>query len=146
MAGTATYSDFAFRWGDYSGIGVDPTDGSIWSGAEYSTSHPRPAIPANWATYISHFAIAPTVVSSTPAAGSVVTGTPPTTFSLTFSEPIDPASITAGDFQVDGTGADSASLSGDGLTITYTFNTSPVTHARLGDDEPPRRGRQGRRR
>ena len=37
-AGTATYSDFAFRWGDYSGIGVDPTDGSIWSGAEYSTS------------------------------------------------------------------------------------------------------------
>ena len=32
--------DFAFRWGDYSGIGVDPTDGSIWSGAEYSTVAP----------------------------------------------------------------------------------------------------------
>ena len=24
VAGTATYSDFAFRWGDYSGIGIDP--------------------------------------------------------------------------------------------------------------------------
>src|SRR5207249_12159709 len=29
-AGTDTYSDFAFRWGDYSGIGVDPTDGTFW--------------------------------------------------------------------------------------------------------------------
>ena len=67
------------------------------------------------------------MISSTPAAGSVVTGTPPTTFSLTFSEPIDPTSIVASDFTVDGIGADSASLSADGLTITYTFNTSPVT-------------------
>jgi Legume lectin domain/SdrD B-like domain/Bacterial pre-peptidase C-terminal domain/Bacterial Ig-like domain len=125
VAGTATYEDFAFRWGDYSGIGIDPTDGSIWSGAEYSTSL-LAGFPANWATYISHFVIAPSVISSDPAAGSVVTGAAPTTFSLTFSEPIDPNSITASDLQVDGTGADSASLSADGLTITYTYNTSPV--------------------
>src|SRR5262249_35268583 len=83
-AGTATYSDFAFRWGDYSGISVDPTDGTIWSGLEYSTSL-LSGDPANWATWISHFSIAPTVISSVPAAGEVVTGTPPTTFSLTFS-------------------------------------------------------------
>jgi methionine-rich copper-binding protein CopC len=69
----------------------------------------------------------PHVVSSNPAAGQVVTPTPPTTFSLTFDEPIDPASITASNFTVDGTPADSASLSADGLTITYTFNTSPAT-------------------
>ena len=45
------------------------------------------------------------VVSSSPAAGSVVTTTPPTTFSLTFNEPIDPGSITASDFTVNGVGA-----------------------------------------
>src|SRR5262249_15663177 len=61
------------------------------------------------------------------AAGSVVSGTAPTVFSLTFSEPIDPTSITASDFTVNGIGANSASLSADGLTITYTFNSSPTT-------------------
>ena len=79
----------------------------FWSGAEYSTSN-LSGYPANWATWISQFAIAPTVISSTPAAGSIVTGTAPTTFSLTFSEPIDPTSITAGSFQVNGIKATSA--------------------------------------
>jgi methionine-rich copper-binding protein CopC/protocatechuate 3,4-dioxygenase beta subunit len=130
VAGTATYSDFAFRWGDYSGISIDPVDGSIWSGAEYSTSA-LAGQPANWATFISHFSIAPTVISSDPAAGSIVTGTPPTTFSLTFSEPIDPTSITAGNFTVDGVPADSASISADDLTITYTFNTTPIVNQGL---------------
>jgi methionine-rich copper-binding protein CopC len=125
VAGTATYSDFAFRWGDYSGIGVDPTDGSIWTGAEYATSA-LVGDPANWATYISHFTIAPVVISSSPAAGSVVTGTPPSTFSITFSEPMDPGSVNAADFKVDGTPASSAQVSADDLTITYTFNSSPV--------------------
>ena len=129
-AGDATYSDFAFRWGDYSGIAIDPTDGSLWSGAEYATSL-LSGDPANWATWISHFTLGPSVISSNPAAGSVVTGSPPTTFSLTFSEPIDPASITASDFTVDGVPADSASISADDLTITYTFNTSPVTQEGL---------------
>jgi methionine-rich copper-binding protein CopC len=126
-AGTATYADFAFRWGDFSGIGVDPNDGSLWSGLEYSSAA-LSGFPANWATWISHWTIAPVVVSSSPAAGSVVTGTAPTTFSLTFSEPIDPGSITASSFTVDGVGADSASLSADGLTITYTYSTSPVVN------------------
>src|SRR5262249_10796673 len=114
-AGTATYSDFAFRWGDWSGIGVDP-DGGIWAEAEYATSL-LSGLPRNWATWIAHFPIAPTVVSGDPAVGSLVTGTPPTVFSLTFSEPIDPTSIVAHDFTVNGIGANSASLSADGLTI-----------------------------
>jgi methionine-rich copper-binding protein CopC len=126
-AGTATYSDFAFRWGDYSGISVDPSaPGSFWSGAEYSTST-LSGLPANWATWISQYTLAPTVISSNPAAKSVVTGTAPTTFSLTFSAPIDPASITASNFTVNGIGASSASLSADGLTIAYTFAKSAVT-------------------
>jgi hypothetical protein len=130
-AGTATHFDFAFRWGDYSGISVDPSNpGTFWSGAEYSTSA-LTGDPANWATWISNFVIAPTVVSSKPAANSVVTGAKPTTFSLTFSEPIDPTSIHAGDFKVNGIGAGSAALSADGLTITYTYNTSPVSQEGL---------------
>ena len=72
------------------------------------------------------FDLGPAVVSSDPAAGQVVTTTPPTTFSLTFSEPIEASSIVASDFTVDGVPADSDSLSSDGFTITYTFNTSPV--------------------
>jgi methionine-rich copper-binding protein CopC/protocatechuate 3,4-dioxygenase beta subunit len=125
-AGTATYFDFAFRWGDFSGIGVDPNDGSLWSGMEYSTAT-LSGYPANWATWISHWTIAPVVVSSSPAAGSVVTGAAPTSFSLTFSEAIDPGSINPASFTVNGASADSASLSPDGLTITYTYNSSPVT-------------------
>ena len=68
----------------------------------------------------------PQVVSSNPAQGQVVTSTPPTTFSLTFTEPIEPGSIVASDFTVNGTPANSAALSSDGLTITYTFSPSPV--------------------
>lgn len=37
-AGTANYSDFALRWGDYSGIGVDPDGNSIWMISEYAGS------------------------------------------------------------------------------------------------------------
>ena len=68
----------------------------------------------------------PQVVSSNPAQGQVVTSTPPTTFSLNFTEPIEPGSIVASDFTVNGTPANSAALSSDGLTITYTFSPSPV--------------------
>ncbi|MGZ3383732.1 MAG: SdrD B-like domain-containing protein [Isosphaeraceae bacterium] len=77
--------------------------------------------------YLSTYDLQPEVISSTPAAGSVVTPTPPTTFSLTFGEPIVPSSIVASDFTVNGIGANSFTLSSNDLTITYTFNTSPVT-------------------
>ncbi len=77
--------------------------------------------------YLSLYDLGPAVVSSNPAASQVVTQTPPTTFSLTFSEPVDPNSVIASDFTVNGVPADSDYLSPDGLTITYTFDTSPVT-------------------
>ena len=44
----------------------------------------------NLLPYLSLVDLGPAVVSSDPAAGQVVTTTPPTTFSLTFSEPIVP--------------------------------------------------------
>ncbi len=126
VSGTATYSDFAGNvWGSFSGLAVDPTDGSLWSGAEYSTST-LSGYPANWATWISHFSVALSVVSSSPAGGSIVSGTAPTSFSLKFSEPVDPSSITAANFTVDGTAASADSVSADGLTVTYTFAKTPL--------------------
>ncbi len=67
-----------------------------------------------------------TVTSSTPAGGAVVT-TPPTSFSLQFSEPISASSLQAGDLTVNSLPANSVSLSADGLTATFTYTTSPVT-------------------
>ena len=127
-AGDATYQDFDYNnWGNYNGLAVDPTDGSFWSGAEYSTSL-LSGYPANWGTYISHLESALSIVSSSPATGSLITGTAPTSFSLTFSNQVDPTSIVASNFTVDGTAASLASLSSDGLTITYTYAKSPLVN------------------
>ncbi|MFB3921315.1 MAG: choice-of-anchor D domain-containing protein [Terriglobia bacterium] len=40
-AGSAAYEDFGFRWGDYSGISLDPDGNSVWMIAEYARS-PNP--------------------------------------------------------------------------------------------------------
>ena len=39
-AGDSPYTISPTRWGDYSGAGVDPSDASVWLGAEYGTSNP----------------------------------------------------------------------------------------------------------
>jgi hypothetical protein len=36
-AGDSTYTLSPPRWGDYSGASADPSDGSVWLGAEYAT-------------------------------------------------------------------------------------------------------------
>ena len=121
VAPGTSFLDGFFRAGDYSSVAVDPTNGgTFWAANEYKGD-------AFWNTAVASFSFAPSVIASNPAAGQIVTGPKPTTFSLTFSQSIDPSSINAGDFTVNGTGADSASLSGDGLTITYSYNTSPVS-------------------
>jgi hypothetical protein len=66
------------------------------------------------------------VNSSTPAAGSSVS-TPPTSFAITFSAAVDPASVDAIDFTVDGVAANSVGLDSSHKTATFTYNTSPVT-------------------
>jgi hypothetical protein len=39
-AGDSPYTISPTTWGDYSGAGVDPSDASVWLGAEYGTSNP----------------------------------------------------------------------------------------------------------
>lgn len=48
------------RTGDYSGVAIDPADGSFWAANEYTNSTPPPppgTRGANWGTWISQFTI-----------------------------------------------------------------------------------------
>ena len=66
-----------------------------------------------------------TVVSSTPANGSII-ATQPVDFVINFSDPYLSSSIDAGDLAVNGIAADSYTLT-DSDTVTFHYNTSPVT-------------------
>ena len=66
------------------------------------------------------------VTTTDPACGSVVT-TQPTQFVVHLSDAVNAGTVSAGDFTVNGNAANGAQVSGDFLSITFTFNTSPVT-------------------
>ena len=66
------------------------------------------------------------VTTADPACGSLVIGTAPTAFTVDLSDPADPATVQASDFTVNGTPADSFTLSNGNATIEFDFNTSPV--------------------
>src|SRR6266545_6831726 len=61
----------------------------------------------------------------TEACGSIVT-TAPTNFSLNVSESVDPSTVQASDFTVNGIQADNVFLSNGDTTINFIFNTSPA--------------------
>ena len=65
------------------------------------------------------------VTTADPACGSVI-NTQPTDFIINLSDPVDPSTVQASDFTVNGTPADTVQVSGDNLSITFTFDTSPV--------------------
>jgi hypothetical protein len=50
----------------------------------------------------------------------------PTVFSINLSESVDPTTVQASDLTVNGIPADSDAIINGNLTITFTFNTSPV--------------------
>jgi hypothetical protein len=67
-----------------------------------------------------------TVSTSTPAAGASQ-ATPPSTYNITFSQPVDPNSLQANGFTVDGIAATGVTLDSTGTIATYTFGSNPVT-------------------
>ena len=75
-AGEAAYSAFGdtspYRAGDFSGISVDPTNGSFWAANEYATAKNFGIqFLANWGTWIGNF----TVTSGpTSASGTAING------------------------------------------------------------------------
>src|SRR5438034_1010133 len=66
------------------------------------------------------------VTTTTPACNSII-NTQPTDFVINLSDPVNPATVQATDFTVNGTAADSFVLSNLNATITFHFNSSPVT-------------------
>jgi hypothetical protein len=66
------------------------------------------------------------VTTADPACGSLVVGTAPTAFTVDLSDPVDPATVDPSDFEVNGIPADGSIVAGDGLSIEFDFNTTPV--------------------
>jgi hypothetical protein len=66
------------------------------------------------------------VTTTDPACNSVI-NTQPTDFVINLSDAVDPTTVQATDFTVNGTPANTATLSNGNATITFHFNNSPVT-------------------
>ena len=63
---------------------------------------------------------------TSPACGSVITGTAPTDFIVNLSDPADPATVDATDLTVNGIPASAFVLQNGNSTIVFHFNTTPV--------------------
>src|SRR5207249_7743202 len=66
------------------------------------------------------------VTTTDPACNSVIT-TQPVDFVVNLSDPADPSTVQPTDFTVNGIAADSDTLSNGNATITFHFNSTPVT-------------------
>src|SRR5262245_27906144 len=66
------------------------------------------------------------VTTTVPAVASVIS-TQPTTFTVNISEPVDPATLQASDFAVNGISASDFAYTPGSTTIVFTFDASPVT-------------------
>ena len=66
------------------------------------------------------------VTNTTPACNSLISTTP-VNFVINLSDPVNPATVQATDFTMNGTAANSFVLSNGNATITFHFNSSPVT-------------------
>jgi Putative Ig domain len=66
------------------------------------------------------------VAGSTPANGAVLS-TAPTEYTILFSDPINPNTLSASALQVNGVAASSATLDTTGTVATFTFSSNPVT-------------------
>ena len=65
------------------------------------------------------------VTTTTPTCNSII-NTQRVDFIVNLSDPVNPATVNANDFTVNGTAANSFALSNGNATITFHFNSSPV--------------------
>jgi hypothetical protein len=66
------------------------------------------------------------VTTTDPACNSII-NTQPTDFVINFSDAVDPTTVQATDFTVNGTPANSFVLGGGNTQVTFHFNSTPVT-------------------
>jgi hypothetical protein len=129
QAGQAPYHGFdssPYRAGDFSGITVDPSNGSFWAANEYATSSTN--LAANWGTAIADFQISssamPPTITSISANPNPVTGTT-TVLSVTATDPNPGATITKYTWSVQqgpsGVTFDSNNGTVNGNNVTATF-------------------------
>jgi hypothetical protein len=64
---------------------------------------------------------------TSPACGSLITGTAPTDFIVNVTEPVDPGTVHANALMVNGIPANAVTVINGNTTIVFHFNTSPVT-------------------
>jgi plastocyanin len=128
QAGQAVYTGFdgsPYRAGDFSGITVDPSDGSFWAANEYATS--STSLAANWGTVIANFKVTnpttPPTITSISANPNPVTATT-TVLSVTATDPNPGATITRYTWSVTGPSGvtfDSNNGTSSGNNVTATF-------------------------
>ncbi len=66
------------------------------------------------------------VATANPACSSIIFSQP-TDFVVNLTDPVDPATVQASDFTVNGIAANSFALSNGNATITFSYNSTPVT-------------------
>src|SRR6476659_6973363 len=66
------------------------------------------------------------VTTTTPACNSLIS-TQPTDFVINLTDPVDTATVQASDFTVNGIPANTVAFSNGNATLTFHFNTSPVS-------------------
>lgn len=100
-AGTGVQTAFGFRWGDYTGMTVDPVDDcTFWMTNQYYTAESQAESPFSWLTKIGKFKFD----ECTPAPRATITGT--VTNSMT-GQPIAGARVTASAYRRDSNAAGS---------------------------------------
>ncbi|HYV34918.1 MAG TPA: hypothetical protein VE988_04385, partial [Gemmataceae bacterium] len=108
---------------------IDITDGISYGNPQYSAAVGYDLVTGRGspvADQIIQDLIGPAMVSSVPAEGAAVT-TPPASYVVNFSLPINSASLQASDLVVDFSPATSVSLNAAGTTATFSFASNPLT-------------------
>jgi hypothetical protein len=123
-------------------FGRDPIVNSVYMG-DYNTAYATPgAFEVSWSdnrdnlpngggrknpnVYFERISLGLQVTTTVPAVGSIIF-TQPTTFTVNVTDPINPASLSASAFKVNGIAATSDSYAPGSTTITFSFASSPVT-------------------
>jgi len=145
-AGTASYYTWANRWGDYSGMTIDPDGLTFWYLGEFSRTISNGA--TNWSTWIGSLTTAscgggdlpPSVNIVNPADGSVVSGG--VTIQIDATDNEDPTGSLTVEWKVDGGAWQAASYNGatgyyeDAWDTTTVGDGSHTINTRASDSFP----------
>jgi len=101
VAGTGVQTAFGFRWGDYSGMTVDPVDDcTFWMTNQYYSAESQAESPFSWLTKVGKFKFD----ECTPVPRATITGTVTDSMS---GQPIAGARVTASAYRRDANAAGS---------------------------------------